>query len=190
MKTIEDIKRLIPENYREGFNIRKFFQSFIDKFNYDDDQIEVLKKSLQIDYAKGKDLELLGEILQIGRNLNESDTNYRNRIKAYIGTVSVRTTKEAFKKILEGIGLTSSDYNITESQSKVTIYIYALLDSSSKKNLTIAFDIVKSAGKKVILLITSKTKETVNISDSDLIASVDNYVRTENSKVENGYLVV
>lgn len=174
----EDLKILIPERYREGKNVEAFLKSFIQQFSFEENQINKLKLSLQIDTATGQDLEALARVLQIGRELNENDNDFRNRIKTFLGTVSIKTGEQAFEKIIEEVfGVDSSQYTITQEPNKVIIQFVFNGNEEFVDTLQENLNLVKGAGKIVILYIElslGDLNETIAVDDNiQILDSLD-----------------
>lgn len=67
-------------------NNYKFLNSFSPELNVSEIAISSLKSGLQINTAKGKDLEKIGKLFKLSRNTGELDPSLRGRIKAFFQT--------------------------------------------------------------------------------------------------------
>jgi len=178
MVSLDEIKLKLPERYRHGKNLESLLNSYISQLQFEETQINNLKLDLQIDTAKGVYLELIGRLLQVGRQSNESDSDYRSRIKTYISTVSIKTTENAFVKVLEeSFGLSSDNYTISESANKITIRVELDGVSSEEDSLKENLDAIKGAGKYIILEISLSQgdfQENLELSERlDVVDSSD-----------------
>lgn len=83
----ENIVKKFPNLYRIWdkkstiYNIVSTFGTQLDEI---EKELNGILRSKWVDTAKGKDLEMLGEIYNIQRRANESDKDYRNRLKTAI----------------------------------------------------------------------------------------------------------
>ncbi|PKP60304.1 MAG: hypothetical protein CVT89_00030 [Candidatus Altiarchaeales archaeon HGW-Altiarchaeales-2] len=98
------------------YNIVRSFGTQLDEAEKD---VDGILRSKWVDTAKGKDLEMLGKIYNMQRRANESDKDYRNRLKTAIqgfkggGTINAVLTALI---IVLNVGLT--EIKIIENPSK------------------------------------------------------------------------
>lgn len=87
MSRSEEIINKLPNFYKswdKESTIFKFVSAFGTQLDESEKDIEGILRAKWVDTAKGKDLEMLGGIYNISRRANESDKDYRNRLKTAI----------------------------------------------------------------------------------------------------------
>lgn len=99
-------------------NNYNFFNSFDPDMQNVSDQVEELKKDIQLSTAEGSQLDGIGRLFLLFRLNNESDTDYRARIKAYWPGYSGGGTIESIKQTINRMtGVAKDDITITEYHS-------------------------------------------------------------------------
>lgn len=104
MDKINFILDNIPDAYNkdaEG-NVYKILNPIAKRLDEFLVNLDEVKKAKWVDYAKGEDLDKIGNILNMKRFNNESDNSYRGRIKARVPSFIGGGTISAIKQVITG----------------------------------------------------------------------------------------
>jgi len=98
------------------YNIVNSFGTQLDEAEKD---LDIILRSKWVDTAKGKDLEMLGGIYNIQRRVNESDKDYRNRLKTAIqGFKGGGTINAILAALITVLNVSLNEIKIVENPPK------------------------------------------------------------------------
>jgi len=167
MATDKQVMRSVHEPLQDGDELNTIADCLIEQFDDFETELNNMKLSVQIDTATGTDLENIAAIFGLSRDIGESDSDFRSRIKAFFpGTVGSGTIVEIKNTINRVTGISLSEIDITEIESakfKVTFSIgpnFSLINTVKD----IVWEI-KSAGIYPFFDITSGVTDTTTVSD-------------------------
>ena len=150
-----------------------------------DNQITELRKNIQLSTAEGSQLDSIGRLFLLPRLENETDTDYRARIKAYWPGYSGGGTIESIKQTINRMtGVDESDITVIDYHSgsyiqplkfRVVVDIPSL--GVTANTVSTVLHQTKAAGTYVIPNISSTlADEYVNtFNDSNYSISKSNY---------------
>jgi hypothetical protein len=133
------IENNIPEHLRNT-NIVNFIKSFINILTDIELDIDKLQKAVFISTAKNQQLDDIGALFKLSRLVDETDSNYRQRIKSYYQILLSYGTVNGIKKAI-GILLNIDEDIITISE--VNAFVKKLMISDMNENWTgtgVSFD--------------------------------------------------
>lgn len=123
------LKRLLgylPNHYKKesGSNNYQFLLSFANNINNLANQKPLLKNSIQINSATGNALDDVGELFKLSRNPQETDNNFRSRIKSYwsglLGGGTINSISTTLANLLD---ISKEDITITSNYANMQIDI-------------------------------------------------------------------
>jgi hypothetical protein len=106
MAKIDFILNNLPDLYDKSTdsNLYKLLSSFGTELDTFTDEMDKAKRSRFVDTATGSDLDKLGELINLRRFFNESDDNYRGRLKSkvpsFIGGGAISAIRQVIKNYL------------------------------------------------------------------------------------------
>lgn len=124
MQKVNKILSYLPTHMKKdaASNNYKFINSFNTDFTEVSAEISNLKKSIQLETATGNNLNDIGELFMLNRRENESDSNYRARIKAFWPGYSGGGTEGSIKQAINRmVGLDPSQITITDYMPKTKL---------------------------------------------------------------------
>lgn len=83
-------------DFTEGSNIYALMRALLSEADRIDSDLEDIKNAHHIDTATGKELEKLGQLVDLPRKQNESDDKYRARLKTQFRVGNIGSTFEDF----------------------------------------------------------------------------------------------
>jgi len=117
MSKIDNLLGYLPTYWKKdsGSNNYNLFYSFVDDMSDVDSQIAELKLNIQISTATGSQLDDIGRLFLLPRLDDETDTDYRARIKAfwpgYSGGGTIASIKQTINRMT---GVSVDDITINE----------------------------------------------------------------------------
>lgn len=116
------IAEKFPNLYRtwdKESTIYKIVRCFGTQLDEAEKDLDGILRSKWVDTAKGKDLEMLGEIYNMQRRVNESDKDYRNRLKTAIqGFKGGGTINAILTALIIVLNIDLKEIKIIENPSK------------------------------------------------------------------------
>lgn len=168
---IKKIIRSLPEFLREGKNLNDIVDVLEIEFNNVGQAIATLKEEIQINTSTDGYLEDIAKIFNLSRKVNESDSQFKARIKAFWPGFSGSGTINDLKNVINRItGISVDNITITEIPD-----MKFLIDFNIGAN----FDLVqtvkdlvfqnKAAGTYPFFSISSGFNDNTSASDSMVI---------------------
>ena len=118
MVTTKKFARNIHEPLQFGEELNVIADSVIREYNNFLVELTNMKVSVQIDTATGIDLDNIATLFGLSREIGETDSQFRARIKAYFpGVVGSGTINEILNTINRMTGIALEDIDITEIES-------------------------------------------------------------------------
>ena len=123
MDKIDAVLKRFPQNAYDPEDkssaLYKLMKSIVDEFNITMSNIDRIEKMLGINTVLPDDIyNRFGALLNIKRNKNETDEQYRNRIKISVTSLSGGTTEAIKYAIASGLGVNGD----AEAMDKIRIY--------------------------------------------------------------------
>lgn len=123
MDKIQAVMNRFPQNAYDPDNQKSVLyaviKAIIDEFNITMDNIDRINKMLSIDSILPDDIyDRFGILLNINRNLEETDEQYRSRLKTSVTALSGGTAAAIKYAIACGLGINGDN----EAMDKITIY--------------------------------------------------------------------
>jgi hypothetical protein len=180
MAKIEFILNNIPDkayNKSENSNLYKLLSAISSKYDEYTEDIETVRNSKFIDYAKGSDLDKLGKILNLNRFKNENDITFRGRIKSrvpsFIGGGTLESIKQVIRNLLGVEPMIIEHYKPGDGHAYFDNGVFRNLDITNQGGLNI--DISNG-----IWYIEGNKYEKTNSSSFTLNANSSNYIVGKN----------
>lgn len=141
----------------ENSNNYKFFQSFSEIIEDLSDNIDGLKASIQLSTATGTDLEKIASLFSIIRNVDETDTSLRGRIKSYWQNYNRGGLEtNLINSFADALGLDSSKITVDDTSIPMISQLFIDITDDmeytypSSEFLTQLVNGIKAAGTKVL----------------------------------------
>ena len=173
MTKTNDILDNLPTYWKKDSTSKnyKFITSFDDNFQDVSDQTANLKLTIQLNTSTGQALTDLGAIFALNRNADESDNDYRARIKAYWPGFSGGGTIVSIKQTVNRMtGIPEDDVNVIEFHSGTYIQPLKVVVEATVPSLGTSVNVVsevlqstKAAGVYIIADISGETTDVYGL---------------------------
>lgn len=168
MATNEKILRHTPEYIQEGENLVDFDRAVAEELDISLNFLDGTKAQIQISTATGSNLDDIGNLFNLNRIANESDSTYRARILSYISQASSSGTEDDIKNVITNFtGIPTSEI-IVEDIGPAKIRVTTTVGTNFELANTI-FDIIansKAAGVYAFLDISASASDSLDLVDS------------------------
>jgi len=106
-------------------------------------RLMLLKKSHQLEYANGVDLENIGALFRVYRHSGETDDYYRNRLKSYVAQFVGGGTKQSIINTFNNAyGITVDVEDMSAATFRVWIDLLSIGGSSAGLSAAVISDVV------------------------------------------------
>ena len=164
------IIRHMPNFLQDGQNLFDLTNSVAQELELSIEYLDTTKEQIQLSTSTGTRLDALGQLLNVARNTDELDDDYRARIQSKFNlSISSGTILEIKNALISLTGISAKDITIEDIKPGI-IKISAFIGSNFGLVDTF-FDTItstKAAGVYVVTDISSSLDDSLTISDTVL----------------------